>query len=457
MRINMKISRLLLCMYTLTLICLLACQNKSTVAVNSVANMEGEVVEEVMEEAAPAPKPNETHMAVDLGLPSGIKWATTNLGASSFSEFGEYYALGDIYPKEEGRDYQGAFGWLNGPLVSRSNPRYRETEKLSLLGNPKYDAATANWGDAWRMPTDHETYELQTECAWIWTTENGNSGQRIIGPNGNSIFLPAAGYFKYERVIAENEDGYYWKARDIEYRNTDTDSFSCMYFTNRIKSSGDENYQTGLSVRPVTCNSDDRPDGDLVDTKGREYTIAKSGEIAGHRYVDLGLPSGTKWATMNIDAKNYFDYGSCFEWGANSPDVSFEGHDSKTLGNEDDVKIISGNPKYDAAAAMWGETWRLPTNEEIQELVEFCQWTVFWKGEDRVYVGMGPNKNLIIFPIYQGNRGRRLSSIWGGEPDDYNTAHYMDLTDVTQYNGTQRPILTTGKQTGQLRIRPVSK
>ena len=436
--------------------CLAACQNKQAAAEDSVVAVQEYVEEDVYVDSVSVSKPKETHMAVDLGLPSGIKWAATNLGASSYYECGKYYAFGDIYPIDDGHDYKGAFGWFNGPYVSRSNQRYRETEMFSLLGNPKYDAATANWGDTWRMPSDHETYELHTECAWLWTEENGNSGQRIIGPNGNSIFLPAAGYFDNERVIAANEHGYYWKAHDGKYRNTDNGAFSCMYFTNRVKDNESMNYRNGLPVRPVTYNSDYQPDGRLADTKGREYTITKSGEIAGHRYVDLGLPSGTKWATMNIDAKNYFDYGSCFEWGANNPDVSFDGYDSKTLGNGDGVKNISGNPKYDAAAEMWGETWRLPTNEEIQELVQFCQWSVYWKGDDRVYVGKGPNKNLIIFPIYQGNRGRELSSIWGSEPEEFNTAHYMDLSHVTQYNGVQSPILTTGKQTGKLRIRPVS-
>lgn len=451
MRINMKHSRILLCMYTLTLICLVACQNKSVAAVDSVAYMEEELEEEVSSEDAPAPKPKETHMAVDLGLPSGIKWATTNLGASSYSEFGQYYALGEISPKERGCRYQGPFGVHNAPYLTSSSPEYKEREVFTILGNPKYDAATANWGDEWRMPTDHEFYELQTDCTWIWITENGNNGYRIIGPNGNNIFLPAAGYDNGDIIVAENEDGYYWKAYDIEYSNRDEPS-SSLFFSNMRKDAGQNNYKNGLSVRPVTCDSFYHSN-----SKGNEYTLTKSGDIGGHEYVDLGLPSGTKWATMNIDAKNLYDYGSCFEWGANSPDVSFEGRDSKTLGNGDNVKNISGNPKYDTAAAMWGETWRLPTNKEIQELVELCQWMVYWKGKDRVYVGTGPNKNMIIFPIYQGSRGRRLSSIWGSEPEDYNTAHYMDLTHVTQYNGSQRPILATGKQNLQLRIRPVSK
>lgn len=441
----------LMCISVLTVICLASCKNKSASTVDTLDNVEENFEEVVSGEEALASEPQEVHVAIDLGLPSGIKWATTNVGASLDYEFGKYYAIGDISPRENGRRYQGPFGVNNPPYMPPSHPEYKERVIFNILGNPEYDAATANWGDAWRMPSDTEFYELQTECAWIWITENGNKGYRIIGPNGNNIFLPAAGYDNGDRIVAENEDGYYWKARDIEYSNRDEPS-SCLNFTSHMKRNGNKNYGFGLSIRPVTFDF-----LDIANLKAKEYTLTKSGDIAGHDYVDLGLPSGTKWATMNIDAKNLYDYGSCFEWGANSPDVSFDGYDEITLGNGEDVKNISGNPKYDAATSMWGETWRIPTNEEIQELVELCQWMVYWKGEDRVYVGTGPNKNMIIFPIYQGNRGRRLSSIWGSEPEYSNTAHYMDLTHVTQYNGTQRPILTTGKQTGQLRIRPVSK
>ena len=64
-----------------------------------------------------------------------------------------------------------------------------------ISGNSQYDAATANWGGSWRMPKSTELKELIDNCTWTWTTQNGVNGYKVIGTNGNSIFLPAAGLY----------------------------------------------------------------------------------------------------------------------------------------------------------------------------------------------------------------------------------------------------------------------
>lgn len=115
------------------------------------------------------------HAYVDLGLPSGTLWATCNVGALSPEEYGDYYAWGEITTKN---------------VYSESTYTYS--------GNPttlpaSADAATANWGTSWRMPTKTEMEELFNGCEKIWTTINSTKGFLLTGPNGKSIFLPAAG------------------------------------------------------------------------------------------------------------------------------------------------------------------------------------------------------------------------------------------------------------------------
>jgi hypothetical protein len=137
------------------------------------------------------------HDYVDLGLPSGKKWATCNVGADSPIEFGDYYAWGEITPKET---YTwSSYLWCNGEesTITKYSDNPNEgyngfTDNLRTL-LPEDDAATVNWDASWRMPTYSEMFELKTNCVVTWITKNGINGRLFTGPNGNSIFLPAAG------------------------------------------------------------------------------------------------------------------------------------------------------------------------------------------------------------------------------------------------------------------------
>ncbi|MBD5304386.1 MAG: hypothetical protein HDS18_06510 [Bacteroides sp.] len=401
--------------------------------------------------------PSELHLAVDLGLESAIKWATTNVGAKTSTECGDYFALGETYP---GNRYT--------PKGSPKITNIGTQERVTIGGNPNYDAATAKWGSSWRMPYSEEFNELKNACVWMWLAEGDRYGYRIIGPNGNVIFLPTTGYYNSDsKLIAENSDGYYWEAPQPDiivwenWKRGDPPMFTCFIFDDsNSRGTGSKVYYTGMPVRPVTYASLEELgyDEDSIEKAQLEkvFSLTKSGDIAGHNYVDLGLPSGTKWATMNIDAENIFDFGGFYQWGATDVDQDIEGWDAKTLGYSDEVKNIAGNSKYDAAAAKWGETWRLPSNEEIYELVDNCRWDVRWKGDDRVYIATGPNGNMLFFPIFQGNRGQKLSSIWGSEAECSNKAHSMDLTHVAFHKGHQSPVLSSSKQNMRLQIRPVS-
>ena len=133
------------------------------------------------------------HKYVNLGL--SVKWATCNVGASKPEDYGNYYAWGETSTKSS---YTSDNSKTNGKSMG------------DIKGNSSYDAARANWGGKWRMPTESEMQELIDRCNWIWTTQNGVKGYKVTGPNGNSIFLPAAGFRNGSSLFCAGSYGYYW-------------------------------------------------------------------------------------------------------------------------------------------------------------------------------------------------------------------------------------------------------
>lgn len=125
-----------------------------------------------------------TAEAVDLGL--SVKWASCNVGATSPEDAGGYYAWGETEVKSS---YT-----LNTYLYYNSANGYFDI--LKDISNTRYDVAHVKWGGKWRLPTIKEIEELCNKCTSIWTTNNGVYGRKFVGPNGNSIFLPAAGCYE---------------------------------------------------------------------------------------------------------------------------------------------------------------------------------------------------------------------------------------------------------------------
>ena len=200
---------------------------------------------------------------VDLGLPSGLKWAKCNLGASKPSDYGDYYAWGETAPKA---DYTWAtYKWMQaGQSESKYITKYTiadgETGAIwydssgNFIGDNKTvldaadDAATANLGSPWRMPTKVEIAELITKCTWTWTTQDGVEGCQVDGPNGNAIFLPATGHYEESGLIYAGTRGNYW--------SSSLDSADCTTargddFFSGGGASGKYYRYYGLAVRPV--------------------------------------------------------------------------------------------------------------------------------------------------------------------------------------------------------------
>ena len=153
--------------------------------------------------------PANGHEYVDLGL--SVKWATCNVGANSPEEYGDYFAWGETSTKE-------TYDYDNCPTSRLSISELQSQGYIDSEGNltSQYDAATANWGGDWRMPTYDELNELRNRCTWTWMTQNGVYGYNVEGPNGNSIFLPAAGLRDGSSLLLAGSSGYYWNSTPNE-------------------------------------------------------------------------------------------------------------------------------------------------------------------------------------------------------------------------------------------------
>ena len=172
------------------------------------------------------------HQWVDLGL--SVKWATCNVGASSPSDYGGYYAWGETRTKSE---YTG------------DNSTTSFIKMGDISGDSRYDAARANWGGTWRLPTQAEMQELIDKCTWTWTSQGGHNGYRVTGPNGSSIFLPAAGFRSVSSLNYAGYYGYYWSSAPDE--SDATYAFN-LFFGNSGLDLRWRLRRLGQSVRPVS-------------------------------------------------------------------------------------------------------------------------------------------------------------------------------------------------------------
>ena len=415
------------------------------------------------------------HGYVDLGLPSGNKWATCNVGASIPEGFGNYYGWGETYNKEIG-DWN-TYIYYNGGFT-----KYTSSDGLTTL-EAMDDAATVNWGDGWRMPTKDEVSELLNNCSSIWTTRNGVNGRLFTSNiNGNTIFLPAAGKVNEGGYEFDGQSGTYWSSTvrtsptdgawdygvyqdvcelgTLGYRkygrsvravytlaptvvtNSATNlTFSSATLNASITDNGNSGiiergfkYGTDRDNLSETVQSDDATSDFSVTLTGLvpnttyyfvayatngdapDYAGIKSFKTPSepHDFVDLGLPSGTMWATMNIGADQPSDYGNYYSWGEVTHPDSYESYDwseydlcngsSTTInkyctngdyGTVDNLTTLSSS--NDAATANWGNSWRMPTSVEYQELIDNCTWE--WSVQDgkEGYLVSG-NGNSIFLP-----------------------------------------------------------
>ena len=227
---------------------ILGVANDNFIAGNADINGDGEIdINDVMatvsiilkgEVVNICPDDNHPHM-IDLGLPSGTKWACCNVGAEKPEDYGGYYAWGET---EEKDNYSwGTYIHCDGDENTCNN--------LYDIAGTQFDVAHLKWGGSWMMPSRYQTDELFNYCTHTWTTINGVYGRLFTGTNNNNIFIPAAGYRADDTLVLNDICGFYWTSSQLQ---TDMNIAVSFYFDyNYTYSSYINSRNLGLPVRPA--------------------------------------------------------------------------------------------------------------------------------------------------------------------------------------------------------------
>ena len=199
------------------------------------------------------PETAEVGQAVDLGL--SVKWADRNVGATGVGSYGEYISWGDT----EARDNYSLKGYVHYDATGINECKYLGTSATQQgsyhIANTQYDAAHVRWGGTWRLPTERELYELMEQCTWVWSSQGSIPGYRVTSKtNGNSIFLPAAGYKSGTSSTPTNQKktGYYW-CDGVDWRTEGSMNYNGINLEfDQTEPKGNFHARFhGLSIRPV--------------------------------------------------------------------------------------------------------------------------------------------------------------------------------------------------------------
>lgn len=390
------------------------------------------------------------HGYVDLGL--SIWWATANVGGLSATDRGNLYAWGETAPKDN--------------YTMDNSATYEVRGVGDLRGRQQYDAATAQWGKKWRMPTKDELQELIDNCSRRWVNLGDVEGYLLTSKvNGRSIFLPASGLGNAESVDGVNEDGTYWSSTPFGsdragslsfYKGSTNISWYARHYGRSIRcvTNGEafvltkpQSQETSVAASTASQNRTNQPAGQsstaskttVIVAGSSSKTAPKEGDspadkYTGHNFVDLGL--SVRWATCNLGAKEPLDRGDFYAWGEIATKTSFNQRNSLTYGkkvvNGWLVAGMSGNKNYDAASANWGGSWRMPTIAEMEELLTKCKWEIMESrnGRKHYVVTSKVNGAQIILPIFGRCLGNHIEeqyttgNYWSAEPDTKHAANY---------------------------------
>ena len=330
---------------------------------------------------------------IDLGLPSGTLWATYNVGADNPEDYGNYFAWGETQPKD-------VYNWSTYQYCNGSSSTLTKYCYNSNYGNngftdclvillPEDDAATAYWGEDWRLPTKVEWKEIYQNTTVRWTSQNGVYGRLFTASNGNSLFLPAAGYRNNSGLSENGVAGDYLSSS--LYTSIPNRAWEFNFGENNYGVSSYGHRKLGLSVRAVRSS---KPNND---------------------YVDLGLPSGLLWATCNVGAYAPWNSGDYFAWGETQPKSTYDwstyqycNDSDHTLtkycnnseygynGFTDNLTVLL--PEDDAATANLGGNWRMPTKAEWEELYQNTTVSGEWEHGEYGLCFTAGNGNSIFLP-----------------------------------------------------------
>lgn len=464
---------------------------------------------------------------VDLGLPSGTLWATFNVGATCPEDYGDYFAWGETRPKSSytGDNYTFSVGNI------KELPAGNDAATVNW-GN---EWKMPSYAQAMELIDDKYTTKERK-------TQDGVDGMKVTSKiNGKSIFLPLAGFKDGDTLGAEGERTLFW-TRSIDPDNRDY-AFYCHLWSPGGSVYSYYQYRglsvrpvSSAKTKPILVRSielsetiltlniaetklltatvlpeyaDNRTviwgssDASVANVSGQGNVIANSPGTCAitcratdgsgveavcqvtveapdtHEYVDLGLPSGTLWATCNVGADDPEDYGDYFAWGETQPkgDYSWSSYKWMTEGQanwqyinkytfEDNQKtgcwydgdtfIGDGKkellPADDAATANWGSNWQTPSIEQCEELMNEAYTTATWTTQNGV-AGMkitGKNGNSIFLPaggsmngtslVNDGNNAQYWSRSLYARYSDYGfnmfaSSNAFDKTGISRYYG----------------------
>lgn len=373
---------------------------------------------------------------VDLGLPSGNLWAECNLGASSPEAYGDYYAWGEVEPKQV-YTYPN-HKWYKEGAPSLGFTKYNN-EDGKLMLEDEDDAVIQKLGNGWRTPTLADFRELtnQKYTTIEKTTLNGVAGYKITSKkNKKSIFIPCAGFKQDKpqtREISSSEEVAICMTnlRCIDYKVFNAWSFA--FQDDRIARYG-KRRPDGISVRPV---------------KGPGVPVPNN-------CVDLGLDSGLLWAKCNMGATEPTKPGDYYAWGETSTKKEYYSTNYKHFKAKYNIEVLKYNEKDgkevleledDVARVNLGVGYRIPTQKDWEELLEDCKWEavtttlseIIDPSQTKVIARWkvtGPNGNSIVLPTTSGFK----ADGWGVQPDYdiyYTTANLYppadELSDEYKY------------------------
>ncbi|MDD6198913.1 MAG: hypothetical protein PUB38_07435 [Prevotella sp.] len=380
---------------------------------------------------------------VDLGLPSGNLWAKCNLGASSPEAYGDYYAWGEVEPKQEYT--KSNHKWYKEGAPSQGFTKYNnEDGKLTL--EDEDDAVIQKLGNGWRTPTLADFRELtnQKYTTIEKTTLNGVAGYQITSKkNKKSIFIPFAGFKNSEkpqtRAISDDESVAVCMTNLRRIDNMVYNAWTFAFQQDRIGRYG-KRRPDGISIRPV---------------KGPGVPVPNN-------CVDLGLTSGLLWAKCNLGTTDPTKLGDYYAWGETSTKKKYYSDNYKHFKIDGGIKVLKYNEKDgktvldlndDAARANIGAGYRIPTKEDWEELLEDCKWEAVTTTLSEImdpsqtktiarWKVTGPSGNSIVLPMTSGFRGDG----WGVQPDNdtyYTTANLYPADELSDKDKYQKAVALT--------------
>lgn len=404
---------------------------------------------------------------VDMGV--SVRWAEWNMGAQEIADFGLYFGWGDVA----------------GDMTSINPYDYAtgfNAADKTIKGNTKYDVAALRWGGKWRMPTEAELLELAENSTWIREERRSATGERISGYlvtskiSGNSIFLPAGGYYEGTQSDRVNSYALYWSAdfdtseglpvyyrmNSSPIRKTNVKYMRTLIRPVYVLATDPNNYNgggTGPDTPPVGPDEPDEPDTPVTPQAGKA--------------VDLGL--SVNWANYNVGATSETDAGYYIQWGETGPcedndysKTSYVYYDAAASSYIDIGRQFNADDDYskDAARQQWGGNWRVPTEEEMSELWLDCTWT--WTTKNGIAgfeIKSKKNNNKIFLPAAgwkSGSKGTVNSAgsygmYWTSSINLRNTEYGLNLmirSTLSQSDAAANPIPGNYREFGMC-IRPV--